>query len=321
MALDQQSAAMLEAMASLAPRPIEQLSVAEARAFESSFPVTGSGPVAAVDDLHAALPDRTLRIRLYRPSDARLPVVVYFHGGGWTLSGVESYDAVCRQLANRSGCAIASVDYRLAPEHKFPAAFHDGTAAVSWLAAHGDALGLDVSHIAVAGDSAGGNLATSVALRDSSAARPLISFQALIYPVTEYEFARPSMRADWSGYPLSSETVKWFWAHYLSTEADASNPAAAPMVAADLSGMPAALVITAEDDPVRDQGEAYAWRLSTEGVPVRLSRYPGVFHGFFPMLGAIDKAAKAVDEVASALRDALTGTDAETAPAPSNTDR
>jgi acetyl esterase len=305
MALDEQSAAMLQAMSSLAPVPLEQLSIAEAREFANNFPVLGSQPVMAVEDLHAALPGRKLRIRLYRPSEARLPLVVFFHGGGWTLSSVESYDAVCRQLANRSGCAIAALDYRLAPEHKFPAAVDDGTDAISWLIANGEDFNLDVSRIAVAGDSAGGNIATAVALRDSESTTRQVSFQALIYPVTEYEFDRPSMRSDWSGYPLSAETVKWFWSHYLSADADTLNPLVAPMTAPDLSRMPATLVITAEDDPVRDQGEAYARRLSDEGVQVTLSPYPGVFHGFFQMLGMLDKASEAVEEAASALRLAL----------------
>ncbi len=302
---------MLQAMSSLAPRPLEQLSIAEAREFANNFPVLGGEPVASVEDLHAALPGRKLRIRLYRPSDGRLPVVVFFHGGGWTLSGVESYDAVCRQLANRSGCVIAALDYRLSPEHKFPAAVDDGTDAISWLIANAEDLDLDGSRIAVAGDSAGGNLATAVALRDSSDTLRRISFQALIYPVTEYEFDRPSMRSDWSGYPLSADTVKWFWSHYLAAEADASNPLVAPMTAPDLSRMPATLVITAEHDPVRDQAEAYSRRLSDEGVAVTLSPYLGVFHGFFQMLGMLDKASEAVEEVGSALRLALAATDAQ----------
>jgi acetyl esterase len=178
-----------------------------------------------------------------------------------------------------------------------------------WLIANSDDLNLDTSRIAVAGDSAGGNIATAVALRDARSSNPRIKFQALIYPVTEYEFERPSMRANWSGYPLSSATVKWFWSHYLSTDDDAANPLASPMLAADLSRMPQTLILTAEDDPLRDQGEAYAQRLRDEGVEVDLSPYPGVFHGFFQMLGMLDKAAEALSEVAIALQSALATSD------------
>jgi acetyl esterase len=314
MALDEQSAALLQALSSLAPQPLEQLTILEAREFADNFPVLGSEPLAAVEDIGVALPSRTLRIRLYRPSQRRLPVVVFFHGGGWTLSSVESYDQVCRQLAKHSGCVIAALDYRLAPEHKFPAAVDDGTDAIAWLVANGEDLDLDVSRIAVAGDSAGGNLATAVALRDSNVPDRRISFQALIYPVTEYEFGRPSMRSDWSGYPLSADTVKWFWSHYLSSHADTLNPLAAPITAPDLSRMPPTLVITAEDDPVRDQGEAYARRLRSHGVQVKLSRYGGVFHGFFQMLGMHDKASRAIEETGSALRLVLAAPDSEADP-------
>lgn len=311
MALDEQSAALLQALAAMVPQPLEQLSIADAREFANGFPVLGSEHVEAVEDVDAALPGRGLRIRLYRPSKGRLPVVLFFHGGGWTLSSIESYDEVCRQLANRSGCAVAAVDYRLAPEHKFPAAIDDGTDAISWLVANADALGLDATRIAVAGDSAGGNLAAAVALRDRAGGNRRIRFQALIYPVTEYEFERPSMRADWSGYPLSTETVRWFWSHYLPPEANTDDPLIAPINAPDLSRMPPTLVITAEDDPVRDQGEAYAHLLSQNGVDVTLSRYPGVFHGFFQMLGMLKKASQAVQEAGLALRLALDSPEGE----------
>ena len=250
--------------------------------------------------------------RLYRPNDTEgLGLLVFFHGGGWVIGDLDSHDNVCRALANRSGAAVLSVDYRLAPEHRWPAAVDDCTAATVWAAANAGSLGVDAGRLAVGGDSAGGNLAAIVA---QERAVPL-RFQLLVYPATD---ARRSSDAYASyvenvdGPVLSLEAMHWFYDHYLGhSGAGDAGPAddarVSPLLADDaaVAGLPTALVITASHDPLRDEGEAYARRLMGAGVPTTLTRYPGLFHGFFSMGDLMTVADAAVDEAADALARAL----------------
>jgi acetyl esterase len=236
---------------------------------------------------------------------AALPLVAFFHGGGWVLCGLDSHDEACRQLANGTGAIVMSVDYRLAPEHRFPTAAEDAYAATRWLADHGADLGGDPARLAVAGDSAGGNLAASVALMARDRGGPALVFQLLVYPVLDHSFDTGSYKENATGYFLTVDAMRWFWAQYLGPHGDGSDPYVSPLRAADLSGLPPAHVVTAEFDPLRDEGEAYAARLSAAGVPTEARRYDGAFHGFFSMTAVLDAAAAASAAAHTALRGAL----------------
>jgi acetyl esterase len=263
-------------------------------------------PVAYVEDRTVPGPAGEIPVRAYRPSDEpALPVLVWFHGGGWTIGSLETHDLSCRSLANAVGCIVVSVDYRLAPEHKFPAATEDAFAATQWVADHAAELGGDQNRIAVGGDSAGGNLAAVVSLLAREAGGPDLRFELLVYPVTDHEFETPSMHENATGYFLELESMRWFYNQYLRDERDGADWRFSPARADDLSGLPPAFVLTAEFDPLRDQGEAYARRLEAAGVPVEARRYDGVFHGFFGMREVMDPAQQAFDDVTKALRRAL----------------
>jgi acetyl esterase len=251
-------------------------------------------PVASVTERVIPGPGGDLPVRIYRPVlDADLPALVYFFGGGWTLGNLDTCDAVCRRMANLAGCVVVSAQYRLAPEHKFPAAVHDCYAATMWAASH-----VDAPCIAVGGDSAGGNLAAAVALLARDEGLPLAA-QLLVYPCTDYLSDTPSLRDGDDPLMFNKTSVAWYWGHYLATPADGLNPLASPLRAASLDGLPPALVITAEFDPLRDQAEQYANRLAEAGVPVKLSRYDGMVHGFFCMAGDLDAGATAQAEAAA----------------------
>ncbi len=212
-------------------------------------------------------------VRVYRPSEATgLPVVVWFHGGGWVIGGLDSHDHLCRLLCDDAGCVVVSVDYRLAPEHPFPAAVEDCVAAYGWVAANATEVGGDPGRVAVGGDSAGGNLAAVVALTRRDAGDPPPRAQVLVYPVTDHEFDSPSMHENATGYFLEREHMRWFFGHYLRTPADADDWRVSPLRAPDLSGVAPAIVVTAEYDPLRDQGEAYGARLRAAGVDTEIVR-------------------------------------------------
>lgn len=263
-------------------------------------------PVDRVDDRTIPGPGGELPVRVYRPSaDTSLPVLVWFHGGGWTIGSLDTHDNTCRSLANAAGCVVVSVGYRLAPEHKFPAAVDDAVAATQWVAEHASELGGDAGRVAVAGDSAGGNLAAVVSLLARDAGGPALAYQLLVYPVTDYEFENPSMRENATGYFLELESMRWFYNQYLNDESDGDDWRFSPIRAAELAGLPPAFVLTAELDPLRDQGEAYARKLEAAGVPVELRRYDGVFHGFFGMRDFMEPAEAAFGDVTKALREAL----------------
>jgi acetyl esterase len=249
-------------------------------------------------------------LRIYRPlsADGRRPLaaVVYLHGGGWVTCDLDTHDRLCRTLANRSGAAVIAVDYRRAPEHPFPAAVDDGLAALDWTRAHAADLGVDLARLAVAGDSAGGNLAAVIARRDrDGGGAPPLALQVLLLPVTDAAMDTPSYTENADGFYLTHAAMRWYWDHYLGG-ADPLHPDASPLRASDLRGLPPALVVTAEYDPLRDEGEAYAERLRTAGVRVRFRRYEGMVHGFIRWGAAVDAATAALDEVGRGIGEALT---------------
>ncbi|MFQ5513208.1 MAG: alpha/beta hydrolase [Myxococcota bacterium] len=260
-------------------------------------------PIAACEDLKIAGPGGELPLRIYRPEpNARRPAVLYFHGGGWVTGSIATHDGTCRKLANATGCTVVSVGYRLAPEARFPAAPEDCYAALCWVAAQGDSLGIDPTRLAVAGDSAGGNLAAVVPLIARERGGPILRHQLLIYPITDHDFETPSYRENASGFLLSRELMIWFWDRYLTEPAQATHPWASPLRERDLAGLPRATVITAELDPLRDEGETYASRLQRAGVPTQQTRYDGMFHGFFSMSDGLDAGRRALAEASDRLR-------------------
>ncbi|MFC0530779.1 alpha/beta hydrolase [Phytohabitans kaempferiae] len=291
-------------------RPLYEMTLAEARAADLAAIKADRGiahPVGGVVPLRIPGPGGDLDARLYRPAGATgepLPVVAYFFGGGWVLGNLETSDGICRRLCSDAGCLVVSVAYRLAPEHPFPAAPRDCHAAVEWLASHAGEFGGDPSRVAVAGDSAGGNLAAAVTLQ-ARAAGPALAAQVLVYPNVAYGADTPSMRENTDPCFFNRTSVGWYWGHYLADPADGADPLASPLRAADLGDLPPALVITAEYDPLRDEGERYAERLRAAGVPVELARYDGMTHGFFTMTGTLDAAREATARVADYLRKAL----------------
>ena len=263
-------------------------------------------PVAKVVDRSIPGPAGAIPVRVYTPEGERpFPVLVYFHGGGFVLCDLDTHDRTCRSLANAAGAVVVSVDYRLAPEHRFPAAPEDCYAATQWVARSGTELGADPARIAVGGDSAGGNLAAAVALMARDRGGPALRFQLLIYPVTDFDFGTASYRENAEGYFLTTDMMKWFWSQYLADPAAGAHAYASPLRASELAGVPSALCITAEYDPLRDEGEAYARRLREAGVAAALSRYDGMFHGFFGMDAQLDAAKRAIAEAGEALRKAL----------------
>lgn len=233
-------------------------------------------------------------------------IVLFFHGGGWVLGSVDTHDAVCRRLANETGCLVLSVDYRLAPEHRFPAALDDCFAAANWAHEHAERLGGDRERLFVSGDSAGGNLAAAVALRARDDGGPPLRGQILVYPITDCNFDRDSYREFGDGYHLTRDTMRWFWEQYTSNDAEARHLWASPLRAGDLSRLPPALVVTAEYDPLRDEGRAYADALAAAGVPVERIDCRGMIHGFFRRLDVFDRPSRLVSEIAEWIRSAST---------------
>jgi len=307
MPLDPQAEALLRQFAPPGSPPVQTLSIAEARQTMAVFAAFGGPPepVHQVDDRSIPGPAGNIPVRIYTPRGrGPLPLLVYFHGGGWIAGDIRVYDTLCRALANASGCVVASVDYRLAPEHPFPAAVEDCHAAARWAVASAGALQADPGRVAVGGDSAGGNLAAVVALRARDQGGLPLAYQLLIYPCIEYLPDLPSYREN-EGILLTREGIAWMWGHYLKEESDRKNPYAVPLQAADLRGLPPTLVITAEFDPLRDEGEQYAARLRAAGVPVVLKRYAGMIHGFLSLAGVLDRTREAMAEIGEQLRASL----------------
>jgi acetyl esterase len=307
MPVDPAIALLLAEAETIDPRPIETLSVAEARARGGSVnvaPALAPEPVSEVRDLVIdTLPP--ISARLYRPRAGPLPLLVYLHGGGWVVGSVAVADPFSRALANASRCAVLSVEYRLAPEDRYPAAVDDAYAATRWSAEHATDLGVDPSRIAVGGSSAGGNLAAAVALMARERGTPQVAFQLLHVPVLDHDFETPSYRANAIGFGLTRSGMRWFWDHYVPDPKLRDEPFASPLRATDLSGLPPALIVTAECDVLRDEGRAYGERLREAGVSATYVEYPGMVHGFTSMAMTIPLARTAIDEMGAALRDAL----------------
>ncbi len=311
MPLDPKVKALLEQVAAMGMPPFEALPVTEARLAIMAMAAMGGDPppVAKIESRAIPGPAGDIPVRIYTPETsgaaAPLPVLVYFHGGGWVIGNLDTHDGTCRALASGAGCIVVSVDYRLAPENKFPAAPEDCYAATQWVADNAASFGGDGSRLAVGGDSAGGNLSAVVSLMARDRGGPPLRFQLLIYPVTDAARDTVSYRENADGYFLTAASMEWFWNHYLPTAYDGDNPLASPLRAPSVAGVPPALVITAEFDPLRDEGEDYATRLEGAGVPVRLTRYDGMIHGFFGMGSVLDQARTAVAEASAALRKAF----------------
>lgn len=231
-------------------------------------------------------------IRIYRPNADAKACLVFYHGGGWVIGDLNTHDAACRILANASGCVVIATDYRLAPEHPFPAPFDDCYQTLCWVSDNADALGIDKNRIAVGGDSAGGNLAATVSIKARDEAGPAIQHQLLIYPVTDASMSTPSYTDNAEGYMLGRDTMAWFFNHYVS-EQHLKDPMVSPLLAEDLKNLPSATVFTAEFDPLRDEGEAFAERLKTAGIDVDLKRFDGQIHGFYTMTDVMPEAREA----------------------------
>jgi acetyl esterase len=288
--------------------PTHTGTVESAREAFAAFAQLGSPetPGVATNDRVIPGPEGELPIRVYTPpGDAPMPVLVFFHGGGWVIGSIQTHDRTCRELAMQAGCIVVSVEYRLAPEHKFPAAVEDAYAATDWVVKHAAELGGDSSRVGVGGDSAGGTLAAVSCLMARDRGGPTLVFQLLIYPGTDYVFDDESCRQNAEGLLLTVADMHWFMDHYKRDAADEENPYLAPLRAKSLAGLPPALVITGEYDPLRDQGEAYGRRLQADGVKVTLRRYDGLVHGFIGMTAIVDAARVAMEETAATLRQAL----------------
>jgi acetyl esterase len=308
MPLDPQAQRVVDAMAALNLKPVESSTPDEARE-ALRIRTAALGPfedVAAVADHRLPVAGGEITVRAYSPGGpGPHPALVYYHGGGWVIGDLYTHDGLCRSLTNAARCLVVSVDYRRAPESKYPVAAEDSYAALCWVVANAARLGLDPRRVAVGGDSAGGNLATVAALMARARGGPALVHQVLIYPVTDHDLNTQSYIENATGYVLTREGMRWFWDHYLVRESQGREPHASPFRAPSLAGLPSALVITAECDPLRDEGEAYADRLRDAGVPVTVTRYAGMFHGFVRMTRMLDKARTALDEIAGSLQKAF----------------
>jgi acetyl esterase len=311
MPLDPQCRAFMDQVSPPGMPPLNELAVPVSDIRRMMVEMTGlfAGPPTEgvrVENRRVPGPAGEMPVRVYTPAaPGPQPGLVYLHGGGWVLGAPEVYDAVCAPLARDVPCVVVSVDYRLAPEHRFPAAAEDCYAAVRHVAEHAAAFGIDAACLAVGGDSAGGNLSAVVSQMARERGRPRLAYQLLVYPVTDAAMDTPSYRDNAEGYFLTRDLMAWFWNHYAPDDAARRNPQASPLRATDFRGLPPALVITAEFDPLRDEGEAYAARLREAGVPVTLTRYDGMIHGFFGVPGAIARGKDAIAEAGRALRGAF----------------
>ena len=309
--LHPQARALLDLMEGQPGAPQRRPAPADARAFyrerrAATQPLPAE--VAEVRDLAADGPHGTIPVRLYRPLGSGagpLPVLVYFHGGGWVIGDLDTHDSLCRALANASGCAVVAVDYRMGPEHRFPAAVDDALAATRWVHTHAAELRLDPARLAVGGDSAGGNLAAVVAIAARDAGDLPVAFQLLIYPATDMRRVHPSHTANGDGYLLTRDTMAYFHDHYIDDPKHDIDWRASPLLHADLAGLPPALVVTAGYDPLRDEGLAYAGALTAAGNRASQVCFERQIHGFITMGKVLDEAHTAVALCAAELQRAL----------------
>lgn len=304
-----QAQQILDGKAASGAPPTWEQTPAQARAgFAATRELIGPGPfVASARDIVIPGADGAgIPARVYTPCDAPSGIVVYFHGGGWVIGSADDWDACCRSLSVASRCRLVSVDYRLAPEHRFPAAADDAYDALTWAAGAAQLTG--AGPLIVAGDSAGGNLAAVCAQRARDTGGPDLVLQVLIYPVTDHDLERPSYWLyDGDEFLVNRRDMEWFWGHYAPSPADRDNPYASPLRAASLSGLPPAYIVTAEHDPLRDEGFAYADRLRAARVPVQHRHYGSQIHGFFTLVNVLDDADKAVADAGTAIRAAAGG--------------
>ena len=309
MPLHPQAKSFLERIAAESGGVQRPLSATEARASLRALLGAGGRDVAPGTVTDFTIPGsdgQPMPARAYRPASAdKPPVLIFLHGGGWIAGDLVSHDPLCRELMLASGCVIVSIEYRLAPEHKFPAAPMDCYSALQWVVDHGAEYGWDSTRVAIGGDSAGGNLAAAVTQLARDRRGPRLAFQLLVYPVTDHAFETPSYRQFADGYLLTREAMISHWCDYLPDADAGRNPLASPLRAENLEGLPPALVITAEYDPLRDEGERYAQRLRDAGVEVELKRYDGMLHAFFSLGSCFDQGREAVTHAAAAVRRAL----------------
>jgi len=306
MPLDPQADAFLIRLRQSRVPGFEKLPVPLARvAFAAMTPM--AGPVEAVATVENRSIAGNLPIRVYTPKEGRVPrpALVYFHGGGWVVGSLDTVDNPCRQLANASGCTVISVGYRLAPEHRFPIGLEDCYLATRHVVEHAAEFGIDPAKLAIGGDSAGGNLAAAVTLLARDRGGPAIAFQLLVYPGTDAALDTPSHREFAKGFALTRAEIQWFLHHYLARPEERELPLVSPLKASSHRGLPRACVITAEFDPLRDEGEAYISKLRAASIPTEHRRFEGMIHGFFQLAGVMDQGKAAIQYAAASLKAAL----------------
>jgi acetyl esterase/lipase len=317
MALDQATTALLEQLAAMGLPPLQESTPAEARGRMAAMRgQTAPGPdMASVRDTRVRASGGFVPVRVLTPAGQPRGLIVYYHGGGWVIGSLADYDKTGRLLAQRTGCTVVLVDYRLAPEYRFPTAVDDSWAALRWAEEHRGELAAEGVPLIVAGDSAGGNLSAVMAQRARAAGGPPVALQVLVYPVTDCDLETTSYRDPANQLMLTRESMAWFWDHYAPEPDARAHPDAAPLRATDLSRLPPAVVVTAEHDVLRDEGELYATRLLKAGVRVRHRRFPGQMHGFFAMADVLPGADEALDYVTAAIGEHLPGRPASAASA------
>jgi acetyl esterase len=302
--MDPQAQVILDLVDASGFGDISEMEPTVVRELMASLSAPSSLHVERVEDRTIPGPAGEIPVRIYAPAaEGPLPALIWYHGGGWVIGSLETHDGLCREIVDAAGCMVVSVDYRLAPEHKFPAGVDDSYAAACWVSSHAAEIGADPARIAVGGDSAGGHLAAVVAMTARDQDGPPLVLQLLVYPALEHEFSRPSMIENAEGYLLTADGMRWFYRHTLNDPSEGADPRVSPIRAESLADLPRAFVITAEFDPLRDQGLAYADALAAAGVPVTSTTYDGVFHGFFSMQAMIDPAKVALGDSAIVLRD------------------
>lgn len=303
MALDEATTALLTQLAESGTKPLHEMTPQEARGLTAMLAeMYGPGPeMHRAEDTTAVADDSTVPLRVLVPTPAPRGVIVYFHGGGWMLGALPEFETLGRELATRTNCTVVLPDYRMAPEHPHPAAVEDAWTATRWVAEHREQLAGAAAPLLVAGDSAGGNLAAIVSQQAHAAGGPDITAQVLVYPVTDCDFENETYRDPANQLMLGRDSMVWFWDHYAPDEGSRTNPDASPLRAASLAGQPPAVVLTAEHDVLRAEGEAYAAALERAGVPVRVKRFDGQMHGFFTMVNLLPGCDAGLAYVADAV--------------------